>query len=63
MKTSLYGTQDETWIRYQTARILNPHILAGKHWRLDLDALLSRLARLESEIPPDQYQMVMRKAA
>ena len=64
MKPSLYGMQDETWIRDQTARILNRYTLAGKHWRLELDSLLSRAAQLRNEIPAENYPVVLeRKAA
>ena len=43
-----YDTEDQLWIRDQTARILHRYVLSGKHFRLDLDALLSRVGRLRT---------------
>lgn len=40
-------------MRDQTARILHRYTLSGKHCRLDVDALLSRLAQFQSDIPVD----------
>jgi hypothetical protein len=44
-----YDTQDQVWVRDQTARILHRHTLAGKHFGIDVDQLLSRLWRLRSQ--------------
>jgi len=53
MKVGLYGTQDQGWIRDQTARIFHRHVLTGKHFRIDVEALLSRVWRLRTSIPAD----------
>ena len=45
MRFGSYDTEDQVWIRDQTARILHRHVATGKHFRLDVDALLSRLCR------------------
>jgi hypothetical protein len=47
MRIDSYDMADPVWIRDQTARILHRYVLSGKHFPLDLDALLSRLARLQ----------------
>jgi hypothetical protein len=49
MTVGSYRTEDQTWIRDQTARIHHRHLLAGKHWRLDIEALLSRSMQLRLE--------------
>ena len=48
MRFGSYDTDDQAWIRDQTARILHRHVASGKHFRLDVDALLSRLGRLRT---------------
>ena len=51
MRFGSYDTEDQVWIRDQTARILHRHVATGKHFRLDVDALLSRAGRLRISIP------------
>jgi hypothetical protein len=58
-----YGTEDQIWIRDQTARILHRHILSGKHCRIDLGALLSRVGQIQSAIPVNNDAVPERKAA
>ena len=50
MRFGSYDTEDQVWIRDQTARILNRYVLAGKHFRIDVGALLSRVRRLRASI-------------
>ena len=56
MKTIPYKTRDQIWIRDQTARILHRHVLAGKHWRLDVDALrvYRPPAQTYAPLPPEE---------
>ena len=42
MRFDSSDTEDQVWIRDQTARILQRYAASGKHFRLDLDALLAR---------------------
>ena len=51
MRFGSYDTEDQGWIRDQTARILHRYVLAGKHFRIDVNALLSRVGRLRASIP------------
>jgi hypothetical protein len=60
MKLISSGTEDQAWIRDQTARIFHRHILAGKHFRLDAGALLARIAQLRDSVDAEP---VLRKAA
>lgn len=48
MRLGSYDTEDQVWIRDQTARILHRYVLSGRHFRLDVDALLSRIGRLRA---------------
>lgn len=48
MRLGSYDTEDQVWIRDQTARILHRYVLSGRHFRLDVDGLLSRIARLRA---------------
>ena len=43
MRFGSCNTEDQVWIRDQTARILHRYVLSGKHFRIDNDALLSRV--------------------
>jgi hypothetical protein len=49
MRVDSYDAADQLWIRDQTARILHRHVLFGKHFRIDVDGLLSRLWRLRDQ--------------
>ena len=51
MRFGSYDTEDQVWIRDQTARILNRYVLYGKHFHIDVDALLSRARRLRDSVP------------
>ena len=51
MRFGPYDTEDQVWMRDQTARILHRYALAGKHFRIDVDALLSQVRRLRASIP------------
>jgi bifunctional pyridoxal-dependent enzyme with beta-cystathionase and maltose regulon repressor activities len=42
--TPAYADLGSAWLKYQTARIQQRHLQFGRHFRLDLDALLRRLA-------------------
>ena len=53
MRFGSYDTEDQVWIRDQTARIFHRHVLSGKHFRIDVEALLSRVARLRASIPAE----------
>jgi hypothetical protein len=53
VKLVSYRTEDQAWIRDQTARILHRHALAGHHFRLDIDALLSRMAEFRGPADAD----------
>jgi hypothetical protein len=44
-RASSHAEGDDHWFRDQTARILHRHLRCGSHCRLDLAALLTRLAR------------------
>ena len=48
MRLGSYDTEDQLWIRDQTARILHRYFLSGKHFRLDVDTLLSQVGRLRT---------------
>jgi hypothetical protein len=50
MRVGSYDTKDRVWIRDQTARILHRYVATGKHFRLDVDALLSRAERLRTSM-------------
>ena len=50
MRFGSYDTEDQVWIRDQTARILHRYVLAGKHFRIDVDALLSRVGQLRTSM-------------
>jgi hypothetical protein len=41
---------EPVWLRDQTARILHRHVLFGKHFRVDVDALLSKVRRLRRRL-------------
>ena len=45
-RLSSYADLGETWLRNQKARILQRHLQFGRHFRLDVDSLLSRAAIL-----------------
>jgi hypothetical protein len=51
MRFGSYDTEDQVWMRDQTARIFHRYVLAGKHFRIDVDALLSQVRRLRASIP------------
>ena len=61
MRVDAYNTADQIWIRDQTARILHRHVLAGKHFRVDVDALLSRVGRLRTSMPADAGSSLNRR--
>ena len=42
--THAYADLGDAWLRYQTARIQQTHIQFGRHFRLDLDALVRQRA-------------------
>ncbi len=63
IRTDSFGTEDQLWIRDQTARILHRHTLFGRHCRIDLGALLSRVAHLRNTIPVNDGALLERKAA
>lgn len=42
--TCAYADLGEAWVRYQSARIEQRNLQLGRHFRLDLNALLRRLA-------------------
>jgi hypothetical protein len=50
MRVGSYGAEDLVWIRDQTARILHRYVATGKHFRLDVDALLSRVRQLRDSL-------------
>ena len=41
-----YADLGDAWVRDQTARVRQKHLQLGGHWRLDMQALLARAARL-----------------
>lgn len=51
MRFGSYDIEDQVWIRDQTARILHRYVLAGKHFRIDVDALLLRVRWRRASIP------------
>ena len=51
MRFGSHATEDQVWIRDQTARILHRYGRGGKHFSIDVDALLSRVQRLRASIP------------
>ncbi len=61
MKVWLNNAGNQIWIRDQTARIHHRYILSGKHFRPDIDALLSRIAQLRALV--DTCAVMERKAA
>ena len=56
MKIDFYDMEDQVWVRDQTARILQRHTASGKHFRLELEALLLRVWRLRNSIPAEVAQ-------
>ena len=50
MTVGSYDTKDQVWIRDQTARILHRYVATGKHFRLEVDALLSRVGQLRTSM-------------
>jgi hypothetical protein len=44
-QSRVYADLGDVWLRDQTARILHRYVLFGRHFRLDLEALLSQIAR------------------
>jgi hypothetical protein len=48
MRIGSHDTEDQVWIRDQTARILHRYVLSGRHFPIDVDALLSRVVRLRA---------------
>ena len=44
-RNAQYKDLGATWYSHQAARIVQRHIQFGRHWRLDLDALLAGIAR------------------
>jgi len=50
MTVGSYDTKDQVWIRDQTARILHRYVTTGKHFRLEVDALLSRVGQLRTSM-------------
>ena len=44
IQTCAYADLGEAWVRYQSARIEQRYLQLGRHFRLDLNALLRRLA-------------------
>jgi len=41
-----YADLGDAWVRDQTARFRQKHLQLGSHWRLDMQTLLARAARL-----------------
>lgn len=50
--TNAYADLGEPWLSYQTARLRQKHVQFGRHFRLDVDALLDRAARLARAAQP-----------
>jgi hypothetical protein len=48
-----YADLGDVWFRDQTMRILHRHMVFGRHCRLDLDELLTRLARMRTSSAAD----------
>lgn len=50
MRFGSYDRGDQGWIHDQTARILHRYVLAGKHFRIDVNALLLHVGQLGASI-------------
>lgn len=48
-----YADFGDAWVRDQTMRILHRHMVFGRHCRLDLDRLLTGLARMRTSSAAD----------
>lgn len=53
-----YADLGDAWVRDQTMRILHRHMVFGRHCRLDLDGLLTRLAHMRTSSAADLEQAV-----
>jgi hypothetical protein len=43
--TRAYADLGEAWLRYQTTRLAQKYLQAGRHFRLDIEVLLDRAGR------------------
>jgi len=53
----------EAWLRYQTARLTQKHLQAGRHFRFDIDDLLERAARIARAARPIERQSARERAS
>ena len=59
----LGAAMGDSWCRYQTARIEQRHLQFGRHSRLDVRAILSRLALAALAVRPRDVGAVRRQAS
>jgi len=52
--TNAYADLGDAWLSYQTARLHQKHVQSGWHFRLDVDALLDRAARMARAPQPNE---------
>ena len=50
--TNAYADLGDAWLSYQTARLHQKHLQFGRHFYLDVDALLNRAARIARAARP-----------
>jgi hypothetical protein len=53
-----YADLGDAWRRHQTARLRQKHLQFGQHYRLDVDALLARMAGVSRTAQPAETPIV-----
>ena len=56
-------SEDQVWVQDQTARIFHRYVLFGRHCRLDVNALLCRVARARNAVEESDNVVVVHQAA
>ena len=56
-RTDTFADLGDAWLRDQMARLHQAHLQAGQRWRLDVDTLLARAARMAREAQPASILM------